>query len=77
MTVERSFLAVLDGSCRTPIGGHAIVKEEEIFFHGEILKPDGSIVHKDVWSGPISDSKMIGETAGQILKEKGGKNFFG
>ena len=77
MKVERSFLAVLDGSCRTPIGGHAIIKEEEIFFHGEILKPDGSIVHKDVWSGPISDSKMIGETAGQILKEKGGKNFFG
>ena len=77
MTVERSFLAVLDGSCRTPIGGHAIIREEEIFFHGEILKPDGSIVHKDVWSGPISDSKMIGESAGQILKEKGGKNFFG
>ena len=77
MTVERSFLAVLDGSCRTPIGGHAIIREEEIFFHGEILKPDGSIVHKDVWSGPISDSKMIGEAAGQILKEKGGKNFFG
>ena len=77
MTVERSFLAVLDGSCRTPIGGHAIIREEEVFFHGEILKPDGSIVHKDVWSGPISDSKMIGETAGQILKEKGGKNFFG
>tara|TARA_B100001769_G_C21974791_1_gene524287 strand:- start:13 stop:957 length:945 start_codon:yes stop_codon:yes gene_type:complete len=77
MTVERSFLAVLDGSCRTPIGGHAIIREEEIFFHGEILKPDGSIVHKDVWSGPISDSKVIGETAGQILKEKGGKNFFG
>ena len=77
MTVERSFLAVLDGSCRTPIGGHAIIKEEEIFFHGEILKSDGSIVHKDVWSGPISDSKVIGETAGQILKEKGGKSFFG
>ena len=53
------------------IGGHAIIREAEIFFHGEILKPDGSIVHKDVWSGPISDSKMIGEAAGQILKEKG------
>ena len=77
MTVERSFLAVLDGSCRTPIGGHAIIKEEEICFHGEILKPDGSIVHKDVWSGSISDAKMIGEAAGQTLKEKGGKNFFG
>ncbi len=77
MTVERSFLAVLDGSCRTPIGGHAIIKEEEICFHGEILKPDGSIVHKDVWSGSISDAKMIGEAAGQALKEKGGKNFFG
>ena len=77
MDAERTFLSVLDGSCRTPIGGHAIIKGDNIYFYGEILKCDGSVVHKDVWSGPLSDSKIIGEEAAKILKEKGGRNFFG
>ena len=76
MMVERSFLAILDGSCRTPIGGHAIIKDDKIEFYGEILKPDGSLVHKDVWSGSISDSISIGKTAGEILKDRGGEDFF-
>ncbi len=77
MDAERTFLSVLDGSCRTPIGGHAIIKGDNIYFYGEILKCDGSVVHKDVWSGPLTDSKIIGEEAAKILKEKGGRNFFG
>ena len=77
MLAERSFLAVLDGSCRTPIGGHALVQGNEILFHGEILKPDGSLVHKNIWSGSISEPEAIGIEAGNNLKEKGGKNFFG
>ena len=76
MLVERSFLAVLDGSCRTPIGGHALIRGSEILFHGEILKSDGSLVHKNVWSGSISEPEAIGIEAGTALKEKGGKNFF-
>lgn len=74
---ERSFLSVLDGSCRTPIGGHAVIEKDTIVFHGEILKPNGSIVHKDIWSGPMSDSFEIGKQVGKVLKEKGGKDFFG
>ena len=64
MLVERSFLAVLDGSCRTPIGGHALIRGSEILFHGEILKSDGSLVHKNVWSGSISEPEAIGIEAG-------------
>ena len=42
LAAERAFLAVLDGSCRTPIGGHAIVGGGTVRFRGMIVKPDGS-----------------------------------
>src|SRR5262245_50732886 len=34
LALERAFLAVLDGSCRTPIAGHAAVRDDELLFHG-------------------------------------------
>ncbi len=42
LAAERAFLAILDGSCRTPIGGHAQVFGDSVRFRGMILKPDGS-----------------------------------
>ena len=76
LLVERSFLAELDGSCRTPIGGLAKIKGKNITFHGEILKSDGSLILKDVWSGNLTEAASLGITAGRILKEKGGDDFF-
>jgi hydroxymethylbilane synthase len=38
---ERGFLAALDGSCRTPIAGHATVETGMLDFHGEVLSLDG------------------------------------
>src|SRR5205085_10500903 len=34
LAAERAFLAVLDGSCRTPIAGHAIVTGDALSFRG-------------------------------------------
>ena len=42
VAAERAFLAVLDGSCRTPIGGHANIEGRTLCFRGIIVKPDGS-----------------------------------
>ena len=42
LAAERAFLAVLDGSCRTPIAGHARVIDGTLRFRGLIAKPDGS-----------------------------------
>ena len=42
LACERAFLAVLDGSCRTPIAGHAVLDGDAISFRGMILRPDGS-----------------------------------
>src|ERR1700704_6160336 len=39
---EHAMLAVLDGSCRTPIAGHAILTDGVIHLRGLIAKPDGS-----------------------------------
>ena len=42
LAAERAFLAVLDGSCRTPIAGHAVLDGDAMRFRGMILRPDGS-----------------------------------
>ncbi len=76
LLAERSFLAVLDGSCRTPIGGYAEIKDSQITFNGEILKPDGSKVHSGVWHGKTEEAFKLGKKAGITLKEKGGDGFF-
>ena len=47
LACERAFLAVLDGSCRTPIAGLARIDGGELSFDGMIVKPDGSEAH--VW----------------------------
>ena len=45
IAAERAFLAVLDGSCKTPIGAHAMIEGEMVRFRGLIARPDGSAAH--------------------------------
>jgi hydroxymethylbilane synthase len=73
---ERAFLAVLDGSCRTPIAGHAVLSGGRLAFRGMILKPDGSEAHEATREGPASEAVALGQSAGIELKEKGGPAFF-
>jgi hydroxymethylbilane synthase len=76
LTLERAFLCVLDGSCRTPIAGHAKVAGDRISFRGLILKPDGSQIHEAVRSGSVSDAEALGRSAGEELHALGGPGFF-
>jgi hydroxymethylbilane synthase len=46
LAAERTFLARLDGSCRTPIGGLAELDGDRMVFRGMILTPDGSVCHE-------------------------------
>ena len=66
-TAERSMLAVLDGSCRTPIAGYAtLAANGEIMLRGELLMPDGSarITH----SAHGRDAAALGNEVGEYLK---------
>ena len=72
---ERAFLATLDGSCRTPIAGHAIIVGEQLKFRGEALTLDGRMTFTAERSGALSDAQRLGRDAGEEVKAKGGKNL--
>jgi hydroxymethylbilane synthase len=76
LTLERAFLAELDGSCRTPIAGLARVEGDQVRFDGLILRPDGSEAHATSRSGPIIRAEALGRDAGRELKARGGPDFF-
>jgi hydroxymethylbilane synthase len=76
LAAERAFLAVLDGSCRTPIAGHAIVAAGRLQFRGLVAKPDGRAVHETVRQGAAADAARLGSDAGRELRMRAGSDFF-
>ena len=76
VSAERAFLAVLDGSCRTPIAGHAWIDEGEFMFRGLIAKPDGSATFEASRHGATGDAASLGADAAQELKGRAGPDFF-
>lgn len=75
ITAERAFLARLDGSCRTPIGGLAQLENGNLTIRGEILLPDGTVRHTTVKSGPPERAAAIGEAAAAELIALAGPEF--
>jgi hydroxymethylbilane synthase len=76
LTAERTFLAVLDGSCRTPIAGHAVVNVDVLHFRGLVARPDGSTVLQTQRRGLAKEAARIGADAGRELKKRAGSTFF-
>ncbi len=76
MTAERAFLAELDGSCRTPIAGHARIAGGMVRLRGMIAKPDGSEALEVVREGRRADATALGADAGRELKGRAGPGFF-
>ncbi len=73
---ERAFLHVLDGSCRTPIAGHARLDAGQMHLDALIVKPDGTLVHRTDRNGSASDGEALGRDAGAELKALAGPDFF-
>jgi hydroxymethylbilane synthase len=77
VTAERAMLAVLDGSCRTPIGGLARVSDgDELRLSGLVARPDGSSLLRACQQGGSSDAVAIGEDVGRTLRSRAGPGFF-
>ena len=76
LTAERAFLAALDGSCQTPIGGLAEIDGAELRFRGEIIRPDGSECLTTERRGPLADAATLGEDAADELRARAGPGFF-
>ncbi len=77
LACERAFLAVLDGSCKTPIAGHAEISGDTLSFRGLIARPDGSAAHDIAGKGDRKDAAQIGADCGRELKHRAGAGFFG
>jgi hydroxymethylbilane synthase len=67
LVAERAFLSVLDGSCRTPIAGHARMVSGKLEFRGMVLRADGSESFEVRTSGDVADAQRIGADAGRDL----------
>ena len=76
LACERGFLAVLDGSCRTPIAGLARIDGARLDFHGMVLTPDGHESHEISRTGRAADAETIGREAGAATRDKAGARFF-
>jgi hydroxymethylbilane synthase len=76
LAAERAFLAVLDGTCRTPIAGYARVSDGVVRFRGMIAKPDGSEALEVSREGRSSEAAALGADAGHELKRRAGPGFF-
>ena len=76
LEAERAFLTVLDGSCRTPIGAHAIVDNGRVTLRGTVLRPDGSQAFDEEMFGDIADAAAIGTAVGAAIKGRLPPGFF-
>ncbi len=75
LAAERAFLAVLDGSCRTPIAGHATIAAGRLLLRGLIAKPDGSASFECMREGAAGEAVALGADAGAELKARAGADF--
>jgi hydroxymethylbilane synthase len=72
VSCERAFLRELDGSCKTPIAGHAHFRGGRLHFRGETLTPDGQQVFTAAREGLADEAEAMGKDAGSEVKRKGG-----
>ena len=76
VSCERAFLAALDGSCRTPIGGYAVCDGDRLKFSGLILTPDGQKEHSIEVEGKRTEAETLGRQAGEAVRAAAGPGFF-
>jgi len=72
---ERSMLAALDGSCRTPIAGLARIDGDRLSLDALLLSPDGTAERRGSLAGPVSDAASIGAALGEQLRRDAGPEF--
>ena len=72
ITCERAFLTALDGSCSTPLAGHATLAGATLHFRGHALTLDGIHCFETTRQGAHADAARMGREAGEEVKARGG-----
>lgn len=76
VTAERALLAMLDGSCRTPIAALARLDGDALTFDTKVLSPDGRQVFTAHRIGAAADAAALGADAGAEIKAQLPPGFF-
>ena len=70
---ERAFLATVEGDCRVPVAGHAVVDDGALRMSALVGLPDGSRVVRCQKEGFSSMCDEVGRELGEELLEAGGR----
>jgi hydroxymethylbilane synthase len=77
VVAERSLLAALDGSCKTPIAALAEFDDTgNLALRALVIRPDGSEKHETRRQGSAADAERMGRDAGEELRRRAGPGFF-
>ncbi len=78
VTAERSYLAALDGSCRTPIAAYASVDGDKLLMKAQLFSIDGTqIFERNVESAvSLEAAAELGTKVGLDIKAEAGQTFF-
>ncbi len=75
---ERAMLKVLDGTCRTPIAGHATIENNEMTLHGRLCHPSGLPCYDGIaiaHSLHMDEVEQLGIRVGDMLRSQAGKGY--
>ncbi len=70
--VERDFLKALGGGCATPIGALAEIRDNRLYFRGNLVSADGKTKIETEWNGPVHEAAEAGALAAKDIISKGG-----
>lgn len=71
VAAERALLAGLGGSCRTPLGGQAVLEGARMRVRGLVGRPDGSDILVEEVEGPAGDAVVLGSELAARLRARG------
>ncbi len=76
VNAERAFLHELDGSCRTPIAGHATLEGNTLTLKICVMSNNGMRAIHDEWSGPVDGSILACSQLGKSVRKHLPSGFF-
>lgn len=75
VSAERAMNHTLQGGCQVPIGGFALLDDQQIWLRGLVGATDGSEIISAEIRGDQSEAKALGQQLGQRLLEKGARRI--
>lgn len=72
---ERAFNARLEGGCQVPIGGHAVLKGDQLWLRGLVGTVDGSEIIRGEIHGPREQAEALGVALAEELLARGAREI--